>query len=722
MSGPITPHKDPRSDWRPDSNPIYDKTNDAIESSTKPVVEAVHKQTEQGGWQGKIDRLDSKGDTARSRTMLDGELDIGVLNLIPGGAAAKAALKATKVLDINLDLAVKGQSAHLIDVTRDSNAADSTYTVRYTKMSQGGLGAELGLPLGGTVMGSKGVMGLGGTLNGFVRADGYVGTANTVEFRFNTKEEAARAAASMEKLAAADMVDDGVQAALLTGSAPGQPHAPLINTLGQTYEGSKNNFANPMSEYGEVNPGLRRAAGVSDEEMSFLADHITAQEVSVMGGGRGAVEGRLTADGKFNLPSGSKVKLPGLELKTGSAIVPHVYRNTSYTRRVEYPTDVSKGRIVDSFNSYDQLSAKWRHVKNVGLNFLGQSGSGGATVTGQQRADDNYELAIMNSSVSFQQDIPAGTRVDLGYLAGKPPAFDKPATVDFSLMTPTGRDGLGLARTLNPLDLSGRGQAPDGQQRVDMNRLHMRYQVDGAAGLAMAGSMPVTGSGAGLLGQGLRQGDFIEYQRDTVKRDGNNTTQTLRAGLAGVVAVEGSLTKYGGVDDYDTAAAPVPPKPPPPPPPPPPPTPPASTGHYQVQPYEGVNVRSSPTTQGDNKVAIVQMGSFLDGTGEKKQDAQGQTWVKVKGRDQDDKMVEGWVRGDLMKSYDPRLGNNDASGRVNPQREHRGQPKIVVKQDDNLWNLARQYNQDFNRLLAANPHLLDPNVIFKGDSVYLPGR
>ena len=60
MSGPITPHKDPRSDWRPDSNPIYDKTNDAIESSTKPVVEAVHKQTEQGGWQGKIDRLDSK--------------------------------------------------------------------------------------------------------------------------------------------------------------------------------------------------------------------------------------------------------------------------------------------------------------------------------------------------------------------------------------------------------------------------------------------------------------------------------------------------------------------------------------------------------------------------------------------------------------------------------------------------------------------------------------
>ncbi len=141
-----------------------------------------------------------------------------------------------------------------------------------------------------------------------------------------------------------------------------------------------------------------------------------------------------------------------------------------------------------------------------------------------------------------------------------------------------------------------------------------------------------------------------------------------------------------------------------------------------MQPYEGVNVRSSPTTQGDNKVAIVQMGSFLDGTGEKKQDAQGQTWVKVKGRDQDDKMVEGWVRGDLMKSYDPRLGNNDASGRVNPQREHRGQPKIVVKQDDNLWNLARQYNQDFNRLLAANPHLLDPNVIFKGDSVYLPGR
>lgn len=133
-------------------------------------------------------------------------------------------------------------------------------------------------------------------------------------------------------------------------------------------------------------------------------------------------------------------------------------------------------------------------------------------------------------------------------------------------------------------------------------------------------------------------------------------------------------------------------------------------------------MRSSPTTQGDNKVAVVQSGSYLDGTGETKVDLDGHTWIKVHGRDQNDQMVDGWVRGDNLKAYDKRYGDNDASGRVNPAREKKGQDKIIVKQEDNLWNLAQQYHQDFDQMLAANPHLLDPNLVFKGDSVYLPGH
>ena len=729
MTGPITPHRDPRSDWRPDSNPVYQKTNEITEKTTKPVVEAVEKQTTQGGWKEKRDKLDSKGDTARSRVFLDGELDVNAALLIPGvgGAIAKA---ASRFGAFSLDAVAKAQSSHMVDITRDSNAADSTYTVRYTKMSQGGVGLEataggpekLPLPT------------FGGKLDtnllpqGFLRGDGFLGTSNTVEMRFNSKEEAQRAAETIEKLAAADVVDDGIQGALMAGKAnPLSPTTPAVKAVSDAYEGSANNLANPMSEYGEVNPGLRRAAGVSDADLQFLGDHVVAQEFSLMDGGRGAVEGRLSATGELNLPGGGKVKIPGLELRAGHAIVPGAYRANALTRRIEYPTDVKAGRIVDSFNSYDQITAKWRDVQTAGLNF--GKGNSKVSIQGQHRADDNYELALANTSVSFSQWIPAGTRVDLGYLASRPPDLSGPAKVDSWIMTPTASEAMGLAGTFNPFG-GNMGQAPDGQHRVDMQRTHLQYEVPAGTGMALVGQMhSLTGGFTGNLMQGTRQGDFIENRTELVKRDGYNTTETLRLAAPGFVAVEGSLTEYSGVDDFDTAA-PEPVQPEPPVEPDEPldplepdePLQPLPQQHYQVQPYHGVNVRSAPTTDGDNKVAVVQSGSYLDGTGETKVDKDGYKWVQVRGRDEHDQMVEGWVRGDNLKTYDKRYGDNDATGRVNPAREKTGQDKIIVKQDDNLWNLAAQYHQDFDKLLAANPHLLDPNLIFKGDSVYLPGH
>ena len=138
-----------------------------------------------------------------------------------------------------------------------------------------------------------------------------------------------------------------------------------------------------------------------------------------------------------------------------------------------------------------------------------------------------------------------------------------------------------------------------------------------------------------------------------------------------------------------------------------------------MQPYNGVNVRSSPGVECDNKVAIVQSGSYPDGTGAMKQDAEGHTWAKVKGRDQEDKMVKGWVRADLMKPHDQRLGDNDSRGRVNPQRDHRGHAK-VMHGNDNLWTIAKRNHLDYEKLIAANSHLRDPSLVFEGDSVYLP--
>ncbi|MFT4195333.1 LysM peptidoglycan-binding domain-containing protein, partial [Ottowia sp.] len=468
------------------------------------------------------------------------------------------------------------------------------------------------------------------------------------------------------------------------------------------------------------------------EDMQFLGDHVVAQEVSVLGGNRGAIEGRfsysVSGNGELTLPGGSKTTLKGINIRGGQAVVPGFQQIDAYTRRVEYPTDVSAGRITDTFSSSSLVTLKQRDVVAAGVTV-----GGSQALQGQFRNDANYELALANTSISYSQGIPPGTTVDLGTLAKTPPDFTKPATVESSVMTPTAAEAAGLALgTFNPLGGTYH-QAPGGQQRLDMNRDYKKYEVSGFTGLGMAASMsqvPGLGGFVGNISSGLRQGDFIDTRMDVVKRDGHNTTQTLRAGATGYIAAEGSLSRLSGVDDYDTADPVVPPDPTPPADPteptkpvePEPVEPKPDPTHWQVQPFHGVNVRSSPTTDADNKVAIVQSGSFLDGTGETKVDKDGYTWIKVNGRDQEDKMVEGWVRGDNLKAYDKRYGDNDATGRVNPALEKKDQDKIIVKHDDNLWNLAAKHGQDFDKLLAANPHLLDPNLIFKGDSVYLPGR
>ncbi|MDO5289366.1 MAG: SH3 domain-containing protein [Pseudomonadota bacterium] len=632
---------------------------------------------------------------------MDGEVNINPALLIPGAGGAFA--KAASVAGLSPDAAVKAQSSHMVDVRRDSNTADSTYTVRYTKASQGAFGLGLDAKAGGPQ--KLPLPDFDGKLNtslvpqGSLRGDLFAGSASTVEMRFNNKEEAQRAAETIEKLAAADVVDDGIRQAVPTSSRFA------------VYEGSELNFINPMSEAGEVNPGVRRAAGVSDEDMQFLGEHVVAQEFSLTDGGRASVEGRLSASGELTLPGGDKFKIPGVELRAGQGIAPGIMQTNSLTRRVEYPTEVSSGRIVDSFTSHNQITAKWRDVQSVGLE-IGKGGKAASSLQGQHRADDNYELAMANTSVSFSQSIPPGTQADLGYLATRKPDLSGPATVDSWVMTPAGPEAKGLMGTFNPFG-STTGQAPDGQQRVDMSRTHLRYKVSAVTGTLMVNQMhSFTGGLTGTLMQNSRQGDFIDNRTELVKRDGNNKTESLRLAAAGFAGAEGSLTGYSGVDNFAKEAAPKQVEP----------YQPLPQQHYQVQPHSGVNVRSSPTTEGDNKVTKVQSGSYLGGTSETKLDNNGDKWVQVRGRDEHNKVVEGWVRGDTLKVYDKRYGDNNATGRVNPTLEKAGRDKVIAQQNDNLWSLAAEHDQDFDKLLATNPHLLDPRLIFKGDSVYLPDR
>ena len=104
---------------------------------------------------------------------------------------------------------------------------------------------------------------------------------NTVEMRFANAQDAARGAEIIERVQAADMTDDAVRAGAVAPGMGSVAALPLAAHNAQLIDSSPNNLVNGLSEHGRVNPGLLRAAGVSDADMKFLQDHMTAQELSV---------------------------------------------------------------------------------------------------------------------------------------------------------------------------------------------------------------------------------------------------------------------------------------------------------------------------------------------------------------------------------------------------------------------------------------------------------
>jgi LysM repeat protein len=47
--------------------------------------------------------------------------------------------------------------------------------------------------------------------------------------------------------------------------------------------------------------------------------------------------------------------------------------------------------------------------------------------------------------------------------------------------------------------------------------------------------------------------------------------------------------------------------------------------------------------------------------------------------------------------------------------------KYTIKQGDTLSQIARTYNTTVNKLLAANPHIVDRNKIYAGHDLIIPG-
>jgi hypothetical protein len=141
-----------------------------------------------------------------------------------------------------------------------------------------------------------------------------------------------------------------------------------------------------------------------------------------------------------------------------------------------------------------------------------------------------------------------------------------------------------------------------------------------------------------------------------------------------------------------------------------------------VVPREGLNVRSAPAADAA-KAATARHGTFLQKTGREAVDANGAKWVEVRGPDANRKPVEGWVAADLVTSH-PR-GGEGAKGRVDWDLLRHGYTPVAVKPGDTLRDIAARFAARAGVSPAdvvavdGNQHVIDRDMIFPGDTVYL---
>ncbi len=138
-----------------------------------------------------------------------------------------------------------------------------------------------------------------------------------------------------------------------------------------------------------------------------------------------------------------------------------------------------------------------------------------------------------------------------------------------------------------------------------------------------------------------------------------------------------------------------------------------------VLPHDGLNIRSAPGAD-SAKNGVFQHGTFLDPTGREAQDAGGGKWLEVTGLDDQDQVKTGWVSGDYVEPH--AAGGMDGQGRMDPDLAAQGYRAVTVQPGDTVWSIAQANGADPRETVALNKdHLIDPNLIFPGDKVYIPG-
>ena len=316
-------------------------------------------------------------------------------------------MRVTGEAVLKLQVGPKGQYGGDISITQIGDGPEAKFNVRTEKHTLAALTGQLSIPQV-PVKGEAGVQ-----------------TYDAVEMTFPTKDEAAQAASTLQRLAIADMAGD----------------------VGDTISQGKNPAANPMTESGAPNEAAQAVLGLTDEDRTFLQAHITAYEQTVTARGRLAVEAKVP---QIFAPVQPEM---GVELRAdGRGLL---------TRRTELPTETEKGSLTYTVARDVRISAK----EKLTLDPL-PSSQLVAGVAFQNRA----ELAEARLRLSATFDIPANTTITTSDYGGREvPEIDVFKTTDDLLPDRLSAELNYEYRDQSLLDLSRRDSQTQ-SLRLDINQ------------------------------------------------------------------------------------------------------------------------------------------------------------------------------------------------------------------------------------------------------------
>lgn len=483
------------------------------------------------------------------------------------------------------------------------------------------------------------------------------------------------------------------------------------NTLGDNADTLGNFIRNPLDQWPNGSPsisvplnaqgggplisgeldGAAAKVGPSAQELQFLKSHITGYSITIGAQGRARLEAGIGVNADIG-PVQTIAKAVGQ---------PRLADNSQITIAETLPQNGKPGSVSVTFANKLNLDARGVAEFKAGLN--------GFQGLGNQIADPN--VASATGSVTLSWNLSAAQSKKLADAGHSLPITDLVSGHQFA-----------HPDTLTT-KLDVQGAAPVVQQNgkwVYSGTLSHETLADWSTSttykdprvalkvLSGANSDPF-----GVIPTLSSSGHSSQTQLDLYDQHGLPMQNDLGGRINDVGEAKVWLYRQAVSDNLirpPTALPPTQPKQPAPP----------QTQQLVVLPYEGLDLRTAPGVQA-SKLGAFSSGTFVQTTGKTGTDVQGNQWVQVTGPISDRQTMTGWVEAQYVMPH--ARGGENATGRVDQTLRGRGYTPVTVHPGDTIDGIATRYGKDPAQAVVVNDgHIIDPNLIFPGDAVYLPSE